>query len=159
MNKRILILPLLLIMLFTFTACKKETEEKKPISGDSFKLVAEGDKYTTKDVTKNFKSDSGITEAIVAAVENQYQVEFYTLKDSKTAQKMYDRNKKRFENIKSSLDKAEVTETDNNSEYKISTNGRYMLLNKIDNTLIYANVEDKYKESVTTLIKQLGYSN
>ena len=34
-----------------------------------------------------------------------------------------------------------------------------MLLNKIDNTLIYANVEDKYKESVTTLIKQLGYSN
>ena len=158
MNKRILILPLLLIMLFTFTACKKE-EEKKPISGDSFKLVAEGDKYTTKDVTKNFKSDSGITEAIVAAVENQYQVEFYTLKDSKTAQKMYDRNKKRFENIKSSLDKAEVTETDNNSEYKISTNGRYMLLNKIDNTLIYANVEDKYKDSVTTLIKQLGYSN
>lgn len=159
MNKRILILPLLLIMLFAFTACKKEEEEKKPISGDSFKLVAEGDKYTTKDVTKNFKSNSGILEAIVAAVENQYQVEFYTLEDSKTAQKMYDRNKKRFENIKSSLDKAEVTETDNNSEYRISTNGRYMLLNKIDNTLIYANVEDKYKENVTTLIKQLGYSN
>lgn len=72
---------------------------------------------------------------------------------------MYDRNKKRFENIKSSLDKAELKESNNNSEYKISTNGRYMLLNKIDNTLIYANVEDKYKESVTTLIKQLGYSN
>ena len=54
---------------------------------------------------------------------------------------------------------AELKESNNNSEYKISTNGRYMLLNKIDNTLIYANVEDKYKESVTTLIKQLGYSN
>lgn len=155
MNKKISLV-ILIIMLFTLSACNTK-EERKPISSDSFKLVAEDDDYTVKDVTDTLKNKKGIKEAIVASVKTDYQIEYYVLDDKETAQKMYARNKNRFENVKSSLDKAEVTETDNYSEYKVTSRNRYMLVCKIDNTLIYASVEEKYKDNVTNLIKRLGY--
>lgn len=155
MNKKISLV-ILIIMLFTLSACNTK-EERKPISSDSFKLVAEDDDYTVKDVTDTLKNKKGIKEAIVASVKTDYQIEYYVLDDNETAQKMYARNKNRFENVKSSLDKAEVTETDNYSEYKVTSRNRYMLVCKIDNTLIYASVEKKYKDNVTNLIKRLGY--
>ncbi|UKI57859.1 MAG: hypothetical protein L6V81_11460 [Clostridium sp.] len=37
---------------------------------------------------------------MVARVENKYQIEYYTLDDAEVAQKMYNRNKKRFETQK-----------------------------------------------------------
>ena len=155
MNKKISLV-ILIIMLFTLSACNTK-KERKPISSDSFKLVAEDDDYTVKDVTDTLKNKKGIKEAIVASVKTDYQIEYYVLDDNETAQKMYARNKNRFENIKSSLDKAEVTETDNYSEYKVTSRNRYMLVCKIDNTLIYTSVEKKYKDNVTNLIKRLGY--
>lgn len=155
MNKKISLV-ILIIMLFILSACNTK-EERKPISSDSFKLVAEDDDYTVKDVTDTLKNKKGIKEAIVASVKTDYQIEYYVLDDNEIAQKMYTRNKNRFENVKSSLDKAEVTETDNYSEYKVTSRNRYMLVCKIDNTLIYASVEEKYKDNVTNLIKRLGY--
>ena len=70
---------------------------------------------------------------------------------------MYDRNKKRFESQKNDNDKAEIVETDNYSEYKLLTKGKYKLLCKIDNTLVYANVDEQYRDSVVEFAKQLGY--
>ena len=149
MNKKLSLAILGVLMLFTFSACKKEEEVRKPISSDSFKLVGESDDYEITDVTESLNNNKGIMKALVARVKNKYQVEYYTLDDSEVAQKMYDRNKKRFESQKNDNDKAEIVETDNYSEYK--------LLCKIDNTLVYADVDEQYKDSVVEFAKQLGY--
>lgn len=156
MSKKLSLAILGVLMLFTFSACKKE-EVRKPISSDSFKLVGESDDYEITDVTESLNNNKGIMEALVARVKNKYQVEYYTLDDSEVAQKMYDRNKKRFESQKKDNDKAEIVETDNYSEYKLLTKGKYKLLCKIDNTLVYADVDEQYKDSVVEFAKQLGY--
>lgn len=157
MNKKILLSILGILMLFTFSACKKEEETRKPITSDSFETVAESIDYETKDVTKTLSSNKGITKAMVARVENKYQIEYYTLDDAEVAQKMYNRNKKRFETQKKSKDKAEEINSNNYSEYKLTTNGKYKLLSKIDNTLLYADVDEQYKDNVINFAKQLGY--
>ena len=108
------------------------------------------DKAKTKIVYRKMPSDTVFSDIASGKIDA-------TGFDLETAQKMYTRNKNRFENVKSSLDKAEVTETDNYSEYKVTSRNRYMLVCKIDNTLIYASVEEKYKDNVTNLIKRLGY--
>lgn len=157
MNKKILLSILGILMLFTFSACKKEEETRKPITSDSFETVAESIDYETKDVTKTLSSNKGISKAMVARVENKYQIEYYTLDDAEVAQKMYNRNKKRFETQKESKDKAEEINSNNYSEYKLTTNGKYKLLSKIDNTLLYADVDEQYKDNVINFAKQLGY--
>ena len=157
MCKKLSLAILGVLMLFTFSACKKEEEVRKPISSDSFKLVGESDDYEITDVTESLNNNKGIMEALVARVKNKYQVEYYTLDDSEVAQKMYDRNKKRFESQKNDNDKAEIVETDNYSEYKLLTKGKYKLLSKIDNTLVYADVDVQDKDSVVEFAKQLGY--
>ncbi len=157
MSKKLSLAILGVLMLFTFSACKKEEEVRKPISSDSFKLVGESDDYEITDVTESLNNNKGIMKALVARVKNKYQVEYYTLDDSEVAQKMYDRNKKRFESQKNDNDKAEIVETDNYSEYKLLTRGKYKLLSKIDNTLVYADVDEQYKDSVVEFAKQLGY--
>lgn len=157
MNKKLSLAILGVLMLFTFSACKKEEEVRKPISSDSFKLVGESDDYEITDVTESLNNNKGIMKALVARVKNKYQVEYYTLDDSEVAQKMYDRNKKRFESQKNDNDKAEIVETDNYSEYKLLTKGKYKLLSKIDNTLVYADVDEQYKDSVVEFAKHLGY--
>lgn len=157
MNKKILLSILGILMLFTFSACKKEEETRKPITSDSFETVAESIDYETKDVTKTLSSNKGISKAMVARVENKYQIEYYTLDDAEVAQKMYNRNKKRFETQKKSKDKAEEINSNNYSEYKLTTNGKYKLLSKIDNTLLYADVDEQYKDNVINFAKQLGY--
>lgn len=157
MNKKLSLAILGILMLFTFSACKKEEENRKPITPDSFETVAESVDYETKDVTESLSNNKGITKAMVARVENKYQIEYYTLDDKEVAQKMYDRNKKRFESQKESKDKAEEINSNNYAEYKLTTNGKYKMLSKIDNTLMYADVDEQYKDNVINFAKQLGY--
>lgn len=153
MNKKILIITITILLIFT--GCKKE--ERKPITSDSFKLVAESIDYEIKDVTNDLDNNKGVSSALIAMVKNKYQIEYYTLESNEIAQKMYDRNKERFESIKEDKDKADITENDNYSEYKLLTKGKYKLLSKIDNTIVYADVDEQYKDSVINFAKQLGY--
>lgn len=157
MDKKLLLVLLSIIMLITFSSCKKEEEARKPITPDSFEMVAESVEYETKDVTENFKDNKKVLKAMVARVKNKYQIEYYTLEDAEFAKKMYDKNKKNFESQKETKDKAEVKETENYSEYKLSTRGKYKMLSKIDNTLMYADVDEQYKDNVINFAKQLGY--
>ena len=35
-------------------------------------------------------------------------------------------------------------------------NGKYMVVSRIDNTVIYVNVNDNYKDTVKDILKELG---
>ena len=45
----------------------------------------------------------------------------------------------------------------NYSSYTLVSNGYYMHLCRVDNTLLYVKVSDTYKDSVKKLINELGY--
>ena len=45
----------------------------------------------------------------------------------------------------------------NYNKYTLKANGQYMYLSRIDNTLLYCNVQTKYEKAAKKLIKKLGY--
>ncbi len=45
----------------------------------------------------------------------------------------------------------------NYSTYSLTTNGKYKYLSRIDNTLIYIDASDDYKDAIKDIIKELGY--
>lgn len=45
----------------------------------------------------------------------------------------------------------------NFQKYTLSTESKYKVISRIDNTVIYLNVDDNYKEEVKNVLKELGY--
>ena len=45
----------------------------------------------------------------------------------------------------------------NYSTYGLTSNGYYMYVSRVDNTLLYAKVSTTYKDAVKSIIKDLGY--
>lgn len=69
----------------------------------------------------------------------------------------YNTNKSIFEAYKDNSSVETNFNGKNYSKYTLNTNGQYMLLSKIDNTVIYLKVDSENKDSINKLMKELGY--
>ena len=91
------------------------------------------------------------------AKNDGWQVEFYVLDTEQSAKGMYDTNKTIFENYESGNNVHATVTLKNYSTYMIKSSGYYMYLSRVDNTLLYVKVDDKYEDTVKSLVKDLGY--
>lgn len=99
-----------------------------------------------------------ITQVYLAIDDSyKYQIEFYELSDADYASSFYNNNKSIFEESKSSSAVETSVSSGNNSKYTLVTNGKYKVVSRIDNTVIYVNVDDEYKAEVKDLLEELGY--
>ena len=94
---------------------------------------------------------------IAISSDSTYQIEFYELSDSDYASSFFNNNKKTFEDSKSSGSAETSVSAGNNAKYTLTTNGKFKVVSRIDNTVIYLNVDDDYKSSVKDVLKDLGY--
>lgn len=88
--------------------------------------------------------------------EDGYQIEFYVLGNASDANKLFDTMKTDLE----ALNATSISKTEsraNYSKYSVSTEKHFRYVTRIDNTVLYANVEIKNKEEVETFIKEIGY--
>lgn len=141
------------LMLFVLTGCGN----KKAITAGDFKTKTEQLNYTTTNITSRYASYNYIKEAIIAQNSAGYQVEFYVLDNVGNATSMFNTNKTTFESYKGSVSTESSTNIGNYSSYTLTSSGYYMHLCRVDNTLLYIKVKETYKDSVKSLIKQLGY--
>ena len=153
MKKTILTIILCGIMVLGLTGCGKKTV----ISNSDFTIKAQENNYTVVDVTSQYSSYDVIEKATVAKSSDGWQVEFYTLKDKSEASKMFNTNKTKFEGYKGSTSTESSSSMSNYSKYSLTSNGYYMYLCRVDNTLLYVRVKDNYKSTVKDFIKELGY--
>lgn len=70
---------------------------------------------------------------------------------------MYNTNQQKFESQKSNRSTSSTASMKNYSTYSLTTNGKYKYLSRIDNTLIYIDASDDYKDAIKDIIKELGY--
>lgn len=70
---------------------------------------------------------------------------------------MFNTNRSTFESYKGNSSSESSSSMGNYSSYTLTSNGYYMHLCRVDNTLLYVKVNDTYKDSVKKLIKELGY--
>ena len=98
-----------------------------------------------------------IQEAYIAKSAQGWQVEFYILSTNQDAKNMYDTNRKLFKDSKSGTVNEKYLTIKEYSMYDLESNGYYMHLSKVDNTLLYVKVDKKYEENAKKIIKDLRY--
>lgn len=162
MKKKIIIAIAIILVIFLAIGIgitKMVNTTKQAITANEFvsNMQAKG-WYITQDVKSQFEEYEYIKEAYIAATEDySYKLEFYELSDENYATMFYNTNKSIFEAYKDNSSVETNFNGKNYSKYTLNTNGQYMLLSKIDNTVIYLKVDSENKDSINKLMKELGY--
>lgn len=151
----IIVVALIGIFVALFSTLNKE---KASMSADTFNntMVTKG--YVMTDTTSQFEQYGNYMTKSYAAQKSGYQIEFYELSSVENAISMYNTNQQKFESQKSNdLSTSTTVNLKNYSTYSLTTNGKYKYLSRIDNTLIYVDVDETYKDTVKDIMKEIGY--
>ncbi len=153
----VLLFLLLLVFggIFLFTSLNKE---KDPITASQFQTIMQQKGFVVQDATSQFSDYDYITKVYIAlSSDSNYQIEFYELSDSDYATSFYNNNKSIFESSKGSSNAETHAEIANYSKYTLSSNGKFKVISRIDNTALYLNVDSSNKKAVEDILKDLGY--
>ena len=102
-------------------------------------------------------SHNEIVRSYVAAPQDlSYQIEFIELDTDSSAKNMFASNQRIFQDTSSSKVESSVSVA-NYSKYMVEVSGKYKVISRIDNTLVYVDADIKYKDDVNDLLKDLGY--
>lgn len=156
--KRIKIVGLLLVSLLIFTGCNLSSKlNKEPLKSEEYKNKMEEKGYSTLDATGQFTQK--FIKKVYLAVSNKstYQIEFYEIDTIDNAKEFYSNNKKIFEESKVSGSSDSYVELGNHEKYTLKSGDTYKVISRIDNTIVYANVNKEYKNEVKKAIKEIGY--
>lgn len=152
MKKRYLFLGIICcVMLLALTGCGN----KKAITTNEFSNIAKNNGLEIFDTTDQYAGY--IEEGLIAYKEDEWQIEFYILENDEKAISMFDTNKENFEESKGTSSTELSTTLGNYSTYELKSNGYFMYVARVDNTLLFVHVEDDYEDNVKTIIKELGY--
>lgn len=133
-------------------------KEKTSITASSFYTTMSQKGYSVQDASSQFSEYNYVKQAYIAASQDySYQIEFYELLDDSYATNFYNNNKSIFESSKGNASAETSVGLKNYSKYTLSSNGKYMVVSRIDNTVIYVDVADNYKDTVKALLDELGY--
>ena len=113
--------------------------------------------YIMTDTTIQFAQYGDYMTKSYAAQKPGYQIEFYELSNVENAINMYNTNKLIFELQATDTSISSTASMKNYSKYSLSANGKYKYLSRIDNTLVYIDIDESYKDTVKDLIKEIGY--
>ena len=132
-------------------------KEKEYMSASEFYDEMEDEGFVMVDVTSQYEA-YGIDEAYLAVKPNQdYQIEFYELGSLGKAENMFETNKENFEDRAGSTRSKTSYGIGNYDVYSLTSNGDFMYLCRVDNTLLYVDVDDRYKDEVREIIDELDY--
>ena len=140
-------------MLLILTGCGNKTA----IDTNKFKSIVENHNLVTSSALAQFSEYNYVKEATIAQSSDNWQIEFYVLDSVENAISMFNTNKAKFENSKGSVNSESSVSLGNNSSYTLNSNGYYMHICRVDNTMIYAKVSDNNSKAAKDLITELGY--
>lgn len=151
--KKLLLVLVLCVSALTLTGCGN----KKEITAEEFKNILTERNFVIHDVQQQFSSYSNVTDALVAKNDN-YQIEFLAFTDEDGAKTSFLVNKTNFENAKGTVTTSQLSvTTDNYETYHLVSNGKYMHVTRVGKTIIYADVDSKFKGEVEGIIEDIGY--
>lgn len=151
--KNLALCTFLFAVVFVLTGCSKTA-----ITANTFKSKMSAKDYKVVDVTSQYSSQIPLKTGYIAVKsDDSYQIEFYELNDASTATSMFNNNKSIFESSKANSSAETTVNGSNFNKYTLTTGNQYKVVCRVDNTLIYLNVADKYKDEVKGILDNLGY--
>lgn len=155
--KIVLLISLVLVIAAVVVFFVVIDKEKEYMSAKEFYDEMEDEGYVMVDITAQYAA-YGIDEAYLAVKPNQeYQIEFYELSSVSKAESMFESNKDYFKERAGSKRVTSSYGFGNYDIYSLTSNGDFMYLCRIDNTLLYIDVDDSYKNEVKEIIDELDY--
>jgi|GEM_PF-590491 len=155
--KKIAISALLIVTLLVLTSCQMS---RTAISAEEFKTAAEAAGYTVQD-SKDLLDSDLISDFFIAYKEDganiDYQIEFLVLPDVNDAKATYEKNCSDFEAKKGNFSSYSSLSLGNYSVYTQTSGGRYFVVSRTDNTLVFVDADEKYKEEISEFLKTIGY--
>lgn len=142
------IIIVLIIILSAFFSIKGN---KKAIDAEYFIKTTTDLGYTSSKVT----TSSSVIDSYSAKKEN-CKIDFYVT-SSELAEKNFNRIKRQYETLKDDSSVETSVSVNNYSKYTLSTNETYMIVTRIENTIMFTQTDKDYKDSVKDTFDQLGY--
>ena len=147
--KKIIKIMLCITLALTLCACGKKEE----ITSKQAKKIFESNSFSVYDSTSQME-DKDI-KSIISANNGKFQVEFTVYNNEDGAKKLYDVNKKYFEN--SNKTKGSEVSSDGYIKYVQKLSDTYNVIEKVGNSVLYVSTSIEYKNEVKDIIKKLGY--
>ena len=160
MKKALIIVAIVIIIIAIIIGIvfAKLNKEKISITASEFYNTMFHKGYYVQDSKDQFSEYDYIKQVYIAVDKNyNYKIEFYELSDDSYAIDFYNNNKLIFESSKGSTNAETSVSLKNYSKYTLISNGKYKVISRINNTVIYLNVDDNYKDIVKGLLDELGY--
>lgn len=150
-----IVLVLVIGVIALFSSLNKE---KESMTASEFKTLMKGKGFVVSDATSQLSQYDYVEQVYVAAQSDySYKIEFYELSDVEYATMFYNNNKSIFESTKGNASSETSVSMNNYSKYTLSTGGKYKVVSRIDNTVLYLNVDSSNKDVVKDLLEELGY--
>ena len=151
--KKIFVIVFVLFISVILTGCSN----KKSITSSEFYDIMSGEGFNLTDATEQFGENNSLNKVYVAQDKNyEYQVEFYEFKTDSDAISSYNINKDEFENSKTGNSSQSEIGVKNYNKYTLKSGGTYKLVSRIDNTMIYVDVEENNEKNIKDILKKLG---
>lgn len=139
------------------TSVQNSANAKTAITADKFSEVMNDKAYVLEDVTVQFAQYGDYVKKVCVARKSGYQIEFFELANVANAIESYNTNKTKFESQKGSTSSYFTVSKGNYNMYTLTTNGKYKYICRVDNTFIYMDVAEEYKDEVKSIVNELGY--
>lgn len=154
----ILIFVLIILIVLFCTMFAKLNKEKESITAEDFKVKMQEKGYEIYDATSQFANYSYVKKVYIAVSNDQtYKIEFYEMSDDENAISFYNNNKSIFESYKGNTVSEGSTNLKNYSKYNLTSNGKYYVISRINNTAAYVNSDSNYKDNINSVLNDLGY--
>ena len=151
--KKVLLFFVGVLMLFTLTGCSKTS-----LTTENVKSIASNRGLGVVDVKSQFEGSTQIIEAnVIQDGTLAWQVEFYVLDNVDNAISMFNTNVVKFEQYETGANAKVTVSGKNYDTYSLTTTDRYRYLSRVDNTLLYADVDINQKDNVKAFVEELGY--
>lgn len=151
MKKRYLI-AILLLSLFTLTGCFT----KQALTTDEVKSKVSEIGFNVSDAKSEYADYDHIIESLELGNSNFY-IQFFVVNDEEKAKILFNNNKEIIDGNRNGTYKNSSTSGKNYETYELESDGKYMYVSRIDNTIIYANEKVEYKEEIRKIIDTLKY--
>ena len=144
-----------LIMLFVLILCTGCASRKTAITTDEFETIVEEAGLDVDDTTELYSSP--LVKKSLGAYNKSFTIELLIAPNDKDAQRIFTQTKEAAESNKSSASTTTSSASGNKAKFKLTSDGTYYLLSKIENTVIYVETDADNKKEVDKIVKELGY--
>ena len=149
--KKIILFLISMALVFSITGCKA----KKAVTAEEFKSKMTQEGYQIVDISEKYAGKGA--KAVLIAMKDGYQIEFYVTENKDYAVGSYNLNKEKIEKTKGNSMVETQKSIGNVSKYTLKSNSSYKVVSRVGETFIYLNVPGSKTEEVKEILNKLGY--